>query len=101
MEFNKSATTFISYSATVTPTDDAMKQNLDNELDRTTYKDESNGLSFSQVLRFKLRFLKGIKYTGVVRHALNSNSDKLGLNANQELFDLGTVASAKKQKQEQ
>jgi hypothetical protein len=32
-EFNKSATTFISYSATVTPTDDAMKQNLDNELD--------------------------------------------------------------------
>jgi hypothetical protein len=44
-------------------------------------------LSFSQVLRFKLR-LKGIKYTGVVRHALNSNSDKLGLNANQELFDL-------------
>jgi hypothetical protein len=28
-EFNKSATTFISYSA---PTDDAMKQNLDNEL---------------------------------------------------------------------
>jgi hypothetical protein len=36
MEFNKSATTFISYSATVTPTDDAMKQNLDNELDRTT-----------------------------------------------------------------
>jgi hypothetical protein len=34
-EFNKSATTFISYSA-VTPTDDAMKQNLDNELDRTT-----------------------------------------------------------------
>jgi hypothetical protein len=37
MEFNKSATT-ISYSATVTPTDDAMKQNLDNELDRTTYR---------------------------------------------------------------
>jgi hypothetical protein len=34
-EFNKSATTFILSSATVTPTDDAMKQNLDNELDRT------------------------------------------------------------------
>jgi hypothetical protein len=75
-----------------------MKQNLDNEF-IALHKDESNGLSFSQVLRFKL-FLKGIKYTGVVRHALNSNSDKLGLNANQELFDLG-VASAKKQKQEQ
>jgi hypothetical protein len=99
MEFNKSATTFISYSATVTPTDDAMKQNLDNELDRTTYKDESNGLSFSQV--FCSNFvLKGIKYTGVVR-ALNSNSDKLGLNANQELFDLVYCRQQRSKKQEQ
>jgi hypothetical protein len=99
MEFNKSATTFISYS-TVTPTDDAMKQNLDNELDRTTYKDESNGLSFSQVLRFKLRF-KGYQVYRVVRHALNSNSDKLGLNANQELFDLVYCRFSKEAKQEQ
>jgi hypothetical protein len=38
----------------VTPTDDAMKQNLDNELDRTTYK-KKESLSFV-VLRFKLRF---------------------------------------------
>ena len=91
-EFNKSATTFISYAATVTPTDDAMKQNLGNELNRTTYKDESNGLSFSQVFKVQTSFLRDIKYTGIVRHASNSNSDKLGLNANQELFDLGVLS---------
>lgn len=97
-EFNKSATTFISYAATVTPTDDAVNQNLDNELNRTSYKDGSSGLSFSQVFKVQTSFVKDIKYKGIIRHALNSNSDKLGLNANQELFDLGVQSLQQRSK---
>lgn len=89
-EFNKSANTFLSYVVNLTPTDDEINQNLVSDSNRTTYKNSSEGLRFSQVFKVQTTFLKDIKYKGVIRHATKANDQKLGLSGDEVLFDFDT-----------
>ena len=88
-EFNKSETTFLSYTVGLTPNRDEEQQNLDREANQIDYHKQNVNLSFSQVIRMHTKLFKVINYKAVINQSFAIDDQSIVLSASQNLFDTG------------
>ena len=88
-EFNKSATTFLSYTAGLTPNKDVDWQNLDRETNQIDYQKGNTNLSFAHSFKWQTKLFKVINYKAAIIQSFAINNQRITLKSSQNLFDIG------------
>lgn len=100
-EYNRSKTTFISYTAGVTPNTDRDNQEVVQLANDIDYLKENRNFSFAQVANIQTTVFKSIAYKGIIKHAMDRNKQNLRLFSKQNLFGTSQDSIYQRQKNDQ